>query len=433
MPENRLKKIYEWLFVISPWVFFAGLLQFHFQRFLPLNRLFMGAHFFDYVTVIDFLVILIFVLFLSGYAKGRLAWNDNKLGWPFKLVVMLLILAAILQLLLQKVYEPVLVTPTEYLRSLFVFPLIFTVLAYRTLSGEVIKRMVKSYALMASFFCILALLQYFTGWFPGEQNDFMGRLVWPYVDFVTLKSASANWVAFFITPALIISFIFVWKKVDLRVYLPAFILTAVTVYMTQSYGAYAAAFAGAGLYLLRELKFKKFLAAGLVLVVAAVGIYLLQQNTMKFQVNYGDAEYRYANSVASRWDIYKMNGHILATRPLLGVGLNQYQSYFASNHKDVLGHDYGEVQIPPHAHNFFISFWTSLGLLGFLAMLILLIDLLWKSRLDPNNPAIFAFVGIMTHGLIDSYYWQQETAYIFWIIVLFIYLLRLTAIPLRQK
>ncbi len=421
MPKSRLKKFYEWLFVISPWVFFAGLLQFHFQQFVPLNRLFMGAQFFDYVTVIDFLVILIFVLFLFGYAKGELVWNEHKLGRAFKLVVVLLIVAGILQLLFQKVYEPVLVTPTEYLRSLFVFPFIFTVLAYKTLGADLIKRMAKSYALMASFFCVLALVQYFTGWFPGEQHDFMGRLVWPYVDFITLKSASANWVAFFITPALIISFIFVWKRIDLWVYLPAFVLTAVTVYMTQSYGAYAAAFAGAGLYLFRELKFKKFLVAACVLVAAAAAIYLLQQNTMKFQVNYGDAEYRYSNSVASRWDIYKMNGHILTTHPLLGVGLNQYQSYFASNHKEILGHDYGEVQIPPHAHNFFMSFWTSLGLLGFLAMLILLIELLWKSRLDPNNPAIFAFVGIMTHGLIDSYYWQQEIAYIFWLIVLFSY------------
>ncbi len=176
------------------------------------------------------------------------------------------------------------------------------------------------------------------------------------------------------------------------------------------------------LYLFRELKFKKFAAAFILILLVAGSLYLVQKNTWKFQVNYGDAEYRYSNSVASRWDIYTMNWHILLTRPLMGVGLNQYQSYFAANHKEVLGHEYGEVDLPPHAHNFLVSIWTSLGALGLLAMIFLIADLFWTHRLKPEYPGVFAFTAIMTHGLIDSYYWQQETAYIFWMIVLFTYL-----------
>ncbi len=422
-----LKKFYEWMFVYSPWVFLAGMLQFHFQQFVPFNRLFMGANFFDYVTVTDFLVILIFFVFAYGFSKKAIVWNGNRLGRPLQAAIFLLVLAGILQIAFQEVFEPVLVTPTEYFRSMFIFPLIYMVLAYKTLDSRTFNRMLQSYVLMVVFFCVMALFQYFTGLFPGEKHDFMGRLVWPFVDFVSMKSTSANWAAFFVTPAFILSFIHVWKKRDLKIFVPALILSAIVIYMTQSYGAYAAAFTGITFYLFRELKFKKFLAVFVLILIAAGGIYLAQINTKKFQVSYGDAEYRYSNSVDSRKDIYAMNWHILLTRPIMGVGMNQYQSYFAANHKEVLGRDYGEVQFPPHAHNFLVSIWTSLGGLGLIAMIILIIDLLWRHRLKPEYPAVFALIAIMTHGLVDSYYWRQEIAYIFWMTVLFTYLLNMSA------
>lgn len=425
--NNRLTGFYEWLFVLSPWVFFLGLLQYNFQKFIPVNRLFMGAHFFDYVTVIDFLVILMAGVFCYGYSKKTIRFNNNRLSALFKTAIFLMVAAGAAQIAFQEVFEPALSTPTEYFRSMFLFPMIYLVLAYRTLNSRVISRMVKSYALTVSVFCVLALLQYTTGIFPGEKHDFMGRLVWPFVDFVTLKATSANWAAFFTTPALALSFVHVWKKRDLKIFLPTFVLSAIVIYMTQSYGAYAAAFAGIAFYLFRELKFKKFLAAFIVMLLLGGGIYLVQKNSWKFRVNYADAEYRYTNSVDSRMDIYAMNWHILLTRPFLGVGMNQYQSYFAANHEKVLGHPYGEVEFPPHAHNFLVSIWTSLGALGLIAMALLIVDMLWKHKLKPEYPAVFAFLAIMTHGLIDSYYWRQEIAYIFWMTAIFTYLYEMKA------
>lgn len=441
--SNRFSSFYERLFVLSPWVVFAGMLQFHFQKFIPFNRIFRGVYFFDYVTVMDLFVVFLVLVFLIGLIKGRIKFNENRVPWPLKTVILLLLFAGLLQVLFQQVYEPVLTTTTEYFRSLFLFPLIFLMLAYRTIDNSVISRIMKSYILLVVFFCILALIQYFTGIFPGAQQDFMARLVWPYVDFVTLEAASANWVAFFVTPALILSFtnlLPTYQRLrhqdcdsslkicplmkDIKLYIVAFFLSGIVIYLTQSYGAYVAVFVAITFYLFRALSFRKFLAAFIVISLIGGGIYYQQTKTWKFQVNYGNAEYRYSTSVASRADIYKMNVSMLLKNPVLGVGLNQYQSYFALNHKEVLGHEYGEVQIPPHAHNFFVSFWTALGIFGLLAMIILLIDVLWRTKLKPEYPAVFAFIAIMTHGLIDSYYWKQEIAYIFWIVVLLVYLYR---------
>lgn len=439
--ENRYQKFYNRLFVISPWIVFAGLLQFHFQQFIPFNRIFRGVYFFDYVTIMDFFVVFLVFVFLIGRARGWIQFNKNRVPWPLKTVILLLLIAGLLQVLFQQVYEPVLTTTTEYFRSLFLFPLIFLVLAYRTIENGVIGLILKSYVLLVAVFCLLALLQYFTGIFPGARHDFMGRLVWPYVDFVTLEAASANWVAFFVTPALLLSFtnlLPTYRRLkhqdcdsslkicpimkDLKLYVVAFFLSGIVIYLTQSYGAYVALFAGISFYLFRSLSLKKFLASLLVLALIGGGIFFLQTKTLKYRVNYGNAEYKYSTSVASRADIYKMNVSMILKNPLLGVGLNQYQSYFALNHKQILGHEYGEVHIPPHAHNFFVSFWTSLGIFGFLAMVILLIDVLWRNKLKTTHPAVFVFIAIMIHGLIDSYYWKQEIAYIFWFVVLFSYL-----------
>jgi O-antigen ligase len=285
---------------------------------------------------------------------------------------------------------------------------------------------------MVTVFCVAALIQYLFGIFPGEQYDFTKRLVWPFVDFVTLKSSSANWAAFFVTPALIISFIQMYHAFKTMkferwhvVYNTAFFLSAIVLYLTQSYGAFVAVFVAIALYLFRSLKFKHFVIVLIGMALLGGGVYLLQKNTYKYKILTNQVGFKYDNSVEGRWDIYKMNLSMIAAHPLLGVGLNQYQSYFTAFQKDVLGHQYNESQIPPHAHNFFMSFWISLGVLGFLGILILVGGVFWRTRFLPDNPATFVLLAIMVHGLIDSYYWRQEIAYTFWIIIALAYTYRL--------
>ncbi|MBU1953981.1 O-antigen ligase family protein, partial [Patescibacteria group bacterium] len=283
---------------------------------------------------------------------------------------------------------------------------------------------------MVGVFCVAALAQYFGGFFPGESKDFMGRLVWPFIDFVTLKSSSANWAAFFVTPAVVLFFIKAFSTRGRWPYPLLFLLTSVTLYLTQSYGGYAAVIAGITLYLFRAQPYKKFVIS-LLIISAVIGAgYLHQHTTWKYQVLTGESDYRYANSAASRGDIYRMDLSMILTNPLLGVGMNQYQNYFAAHQQEVLEHELNESHVPPHAHNFFLSFWTSLGFFGFLAMIILILGLFWRTKFDPGSPAVFVIVAIMVHGLIDSWYWKQDTAYIFWLMIMFAYLYRL---PVRGK
>jgi len=432
--KNTYNRFYNLLFVLAPWVIMAGMLQVNFQKFLPYQRIFKGPNFFDYFTVTDIFVTLLVGFLAYGLVSGAIKFNKRELPLELKIAAVLLMAAGLMQVLFQRIYEPVLSTPTEYFRMLFIFPLIFTVLLFRTTEEATAEKLVKSYMLTATFFSILALIQYLFGVFPGEQYDFMKRLTWPYLDFVTLKSSSANWAAFFVTPAVIFSFIKIvnsFKKVDFGgdflIYNGGLFLSAITLYLTQSYGAFVAVFVALTLYFFRFFKTKGFIIAFTLLLFAAGAIYAIQSGTYKYMVLTNQVHYRYQNSVASRGDIMKMNLAMISAHPFLGVGLNQYQSYFSANQKAILGYQYGELQPPPHAHNFFLSMWTSLGFFGFLGMLILAAGLLWRSGFKPDQPAVFIFIAIMIHGLIDSYYWRQETAYIFWMVVALSYIYSITS------
>lgn len=426
--KKHLSKFYKFLFVLAPWAILAGMLQYNFQSLIPYQGVFHGKAAFDFITVTDLYICLLVGIFILGYFTKSIKVNHQKLPTELALAVIFLAVAALLQLTFQTTYEPVLSTPIEYLRSLFIFPLIFVQLIYRTLNTKEVRALLASYFAMILAFCAFALLQYFTGIFPGGQADFMGRLVWPYVDYITLEVTSANWVAFFVTPALVLAFTQVNFKAIRKgtpfaiLSLLLFLIAAPTLYLTQSYGAYGAAIGAIVLYSFRAFSWKKFLATMLVIFALIGAGFLHQQTTWKYQVLTGGTPYTYDSSAVSRAQIYKMNFHIIKEHTVLGVGLNQYQSYFAETQVDVLGGELNESHTPPHAHNFFMSMWTSLGVFGFLAMLILVLGILWRTKVRAVSPAVFPLLAIMAHGLIDSYYWQQEIAYLFWFIVILCYL-----------
>jgi O-antigen ligase len=295
---------------------------------------------------------------------------------------------------------------------------------------------------MVMTFGVLALLQFVTGLFPGAMRDFTGRLTWPYVDFLTLKSGSANWAAFFVTPTVILSFAKLVqmfsaklpkKKMDMFFWIAALVIADSVLLLSQSYGALVAASVAALFYCFRALPLKKFFAIfGVFLFLCAAGFGVIMQ-TKKFQILSGKQEFRFDTSATSRVDIYKMNLAIISSNPLLGVGLNQYQSYFASHQEEVLGHKLNESHIPPHAHNFFMSFWTNLGVFGVLAMVVLVFGIFWRFTFSEESPAVFILLAIMIHGLIDSYYWQQEIAYTFWIVVSLCYLFEIKVLHKKDE
>ncbi|MBA4336560.1 hypothetical protein C0416_02175 [bacterium] len=429
MIKNWATFINKLLFYLSPWVILFSLYRHNFQQFFPYDPILKGPQFFDFFAVMDGYILIMIVFFTAGVLSGLIKANFKKIPVELWIAALLLLGAGILQIYFQPPIEPILSTPFEYFKQLIIYPLVFVFIGMTTLNKNSVKPFVYSYLAMVCVFSIGSLFQFFTNHFPGATLDFTGRLVWPFIDFLTLDVASANWTAFFAVPAVVISFAGIIKMLLQKKFHPkiiffglTFILSGTIVYLTQSYGAYAGLFIAFALYLYKALPIKKFFAALVILLLLGGGMYMVQKNSYKFKLMEGSVTTRFDNSVTSRGDIMKMNLHIITTNTWLGVGFNQYQSYFAKNHEEVLGHKYGEENYPPHAHNFFLSFWTTMGVFGFLGILTLIIGLFVRYRLNPSLPAQFVIAAVMTHGLIDSFYWTREIAYTFWIIILFVYL-----------
>jgi len=430
--KNLFFKVYELSFLLSPWILVFSITHYHFHRMLPGQRFFLGDKFFDFFSLIDFFIVFLILLYAIGRITKMVPIVQRKMPKVLAIGIFLFLIAGLLEIFLQKSIDPVLTTPFSYFSLIIIYPVLYFLLIFASLNDRYLHKFVKSYVSMVSMFSFIALIQYFTGIFPGEQFDFTHRMVWPFVDFMTMKATSANWIAFFIMPVFVLSILkilflgnrfFVEKKLSnyekfsFGFYFISSILTGLSVYLTQSYGSYLAIFVVVLFYLFRLLNLKKFIVVFLLLSIFAGGVFVLQKNSLKYKIMTNSVEFKFDNSVVSRENIYAMNFYIVSHYPMLGVGLNQYQSFFAENYEKVFHKKFGEKFFPPHAHNFFLSFFTTMGVFGFLGMFFIVVSVFLKNRFSVYNPAIFVLLAIMIHGLIDSYFWQEEVVFTFWIIV----------------
>lgn len=173
-----------------------GVFQYHFQSYFTFNSLFVGPRFFDFFTVTDLYVLAMIIvsgLYIVTVPKQQL----TKIPRPFLVAALCLLIAYIAQTEFQQVFEPVVSTPSKYFRSLILFPFVSSVIILLVSNDRrQINQLKDSYLLATLVFCLIIIYQIFTKDFLGDVSDFMGRLVWPFVNFITLKVNSANWLAF---------------------------------------------------------------------------------------------------------------------------------------------------------------------------------------------------------------------------------------------
>lgn len=131
-----------------------------------------------------------------------------------------------------------------------------------------------------------------------------------------------------------------------------------------------------------------------------------------------------------RWEIWQTSGKMLATDNnwLWGVGLGNYQNYFTGFTKSWINYD---EYISPNAltaHNLYLQTWFNLGFLGLLAfiwIIILFFQYAISNMRYAKNPQLIAYglslmavmLSILLYGLIDTPYWKNDLAVMFWTII----------------
>ena len=199
-------------------------------------------------------------------------------------------------------------------------------------------------------------------------------------------------------------------------YLLTLSLILLPIYYTYSYGSWIAIFLSLLITLLITKPKKKYLFF-LILIILLGFLFILQFNSEKF---YSLAHFSDRSSLASRQTIWQVSTDLIKQKPFLGIGPGNFQESYLSMQKNYP--PYLEWAVP-EPHNVFLAFWLQTGLVGFAGFLMILffifktLFLFIKNKKDAAfaTPLLGFFIYTILHGLIDTTYWKNDLAFLFWI------------------
>lgn len=284
----------------------------------------------------------------------------------------------------------------------FADAVLFFVIFATTLKSKDIKKVFYGFVLSGFVVSVISLVYLLQG-----NLNFQGRLQGIY--------DSPNFLAMALSIPLIISLCFSLrfpfrtsskKHLNMGCFLyPMFCLLFLLVLLfTKSYGAWlgiaVALVFGTVVYLYGQNK-KKLALLLIIFIFAVIFIF----GIIKIQSLEG------LKSFDARFVIWQKAWQVFKTYPIIGIGPGTFQDYFPLYPK------WGV----PQPHNIFLAFLTQTGLLGFIGFIVLLIWFfrnglkLFKTQYSLLLIMIMAY--ILIHGLVDTTYWKNDLAMIFWIII----------------
>lgn len=320
------------------------------------------------------------------------------------------------------------------LKSWIIIPLVFFVIYYYCAKSlKNVSVAMRAYLASALLLCFWAVYQAISGNYLTIDQRVSG----PF--------ESANYLALYITPALVFAYVrliqtFLHKKVETAGYrwrinekkiiyaIVSIFLFAVLI-LTQSYGGIIGFFVAALVYLIIEkikaniVINKRFLnkLIGFIVVFVVIAISLTAiLNIEKFKNLF---EFEQHTSLATRIEIWHVGGELIKENPIVGTGLGQFEDIYIERAEELLGREPLE-QKRLHSHNIFIEFWLNSGLLG-LVSFIWIVVLAYCSLRKSSSPEIeklkLAMVAMLTyiivHGIIDVPFWKNDLALVFWLII----------------
>jgi len=278
-----------------------------------------------------------------------------------------------------------------------------------SLEREVFKKIAGFLFGCGALTAIIALIAFLTGL---KTND--GRLL-------DLNRLSPNYLAMFLSPILMIGIVKIKEKIVAKQSFwwwgAGCLIILFALYLTGSRGAIVAV--GAGLLVLlysflANSKYKKI--SGWITLLLAVTF--LAGTAWFFRPDFTDHA-RKATSSNVRYYIWVTSLEMIQKNPIWGVGLSNYQDYFKNLTYDRV--NYPEYIAPEAltAHNLYLQLYLTIGVIGLVAFLVLVIlSFFWQIN---DLGASVAFVAILAYGLVDTPFFRNDLAALFWLILAMVY------------
>ncbi|MBD3244635.1 MAG: hypothetical protein GF335_01440 [Candidatus Moranbacteria bacterium] len=304
------------------------------------------------------------------------------------------------------------------IKSFYLLPILFSSISAYLVKIEIIK---KRRLISTVFFssCLVAFIGFF-------------YLIFNKLTFDSRLSAifnSPNYLAMYLAVGMIIIWwiILFSQKINKNkktVFQILFLLFFILLIFTKSAGAVTAVLICLGLlYLTKKSlieKSEKILLLCLNFFIALNVFFMLLfcfilPGTLK-KMSYSAFENR--GSLDSRLVIYQVNGKILQDHFFWGIGAGNFQEVYLNYQQNFPPYPQWAV---PHPHNLFLSFWLEAGASGLIGLILIFFQLsrnIKSSRLKKIDfiPSIL-IIYFLIHGLIDSTFWKNDLAIIFWLMV----------------
>ena len=206
------------------------------------------------------------------------------------------------------------------------------------------------------------------------------------------------------------------KKIRLLAALALFLIVP-ALWLTQSFGGILSALFAVGALLFWALPHLSstsyYLQRRIVLGIAILIIILTAAFiSLRHAPNLSNPR----SSFASRVIVWRVSGEILKDHWLFGIGPGNFQEYYLAQQKKFP--PYLEWAVP-QPHNLFLAFWLQTGLFGLIGFLMLVWQILrsLSRHLSFRAVATMALFSIVAHGLVDTPYWKNDLALVFYVLL----------------
>lgn len=370
---------------------------------LPLYLIHLNFYFLK-TNLLEILISLILLIYLFQYnplsGLKKLFQNYSRYVISFSFILLGLLIATFLNSNSLK--------GLGIIKSWFLIPVILVLIIADIFPPKKIINIFLALYLSAFSVAILALIYLFLGHLTYDRR---------------LESFfnSPNYLAMYLTPAILIAGVVIEKQHKLiqskKILL--FILISLSIiltafYFTYSYAAWLSVLLIIGWIFLYEKNnyFRKILFLGTLITL----LIFSQIGNNKFSTL---ITFNPRSSLASRIIIWRSALKMLQHSWLIGIGPGNFQKIYLNYQK--FYPPYLEWAVP-HPQNFYLTLWLSSGLLGLGGFFMLLFywfqDISFKlkrTHLDVLLIMISLVLVTLTHGLVDTTYFKNDLAIIFWL------------------
>lgn len=364
------------------------------------------------------LEVLIYVLFIFWLVKEFRFNKFRKLFTSYRslfVTIFLILLGASLA----TIFSSDLRISAGIWKAWFVDPLLFFVVLISTIKNtKQIKGVLYSLFLSGTAISIISFIYLIQG-----KLDPVNRLQVFY--------SSPNYLAMYLAPALIITvyalcttFNVVHKRLVKILLVMSCGLLVTTLFFTKSFGAWVGVIVAVGFGLIIYLFKKSTQNRKMFWIILGFSVILL------VIIGCFSLSYR-SSSLGARLIIWEKATNIYKVNPIIGIGPGTFENYFPP---------YPEWGVP-QPHNIFLAFLLQTGLIGFIGFIWLLVYFFKIGfKLLTVHCSLFIviltsiMIYILVHGLVDTWYWKNDLAVIFWTIVaLLVVLSRLRRGQVRSR